>query len=305
MKLSVLLICYDMAREIPRTLQGLARNYQQGVEALDYEVLLVDNGSPRPLDPATWSRVDVPVRLIDMPDPLPSPARAINTALAQARGEIVCVMIDGAHILTPGVFRLALAAFAAFDNAVVATRYFWLGPDAQNHSIEEGYCQEVEDRLIAKIRWPEDGYRLFEIGSPLMGGSENINWMNRLFESNCFFMPRDFFRGIGGADERFDFPGGGFINSDIFKRAVDHPDTTPVQLIGEGCFHQIHGGTTTNISVEKRSRDLERYLDQYEAIRGDRDIMTSSIFSFLGHLPTNAAKIHRWRKRTLESMLSR
>lgn len=304
MKLSVLLICYDMAREIPRTLQALARDYQEGVAGLDYEVLLVDNGSPQPLDPSTWAQVDVPVRLIEMHNPLPSPARAINTALDQARGEIVCVMIDGAHLLTPGVLRLALTAFAAFDDPVVATRYFWLGPDAQNLSIKDGYCQDVEDRLMDKISWPEDGYRLFEIGSPLKTGAENINWMNRLFESNCFFMQHEFFRAIGGADERFDFPGGGFINSDIFKRAVDHPQTTAVQLIGEGCFHQIHGGTTTNnISTEKRNRDLERYRDQYEAIRGDRDIITRSTFSFLGHVPTNAAKIHRWRKRDLAAML--
>ncbi len=299
MKLSVLLVCYDMAREIPRTLTGLARDYQDGARELEYEVLLVDNGSPVPLDPASWRSVDVPVTFIEMPDPSPSPARAINTALARARGEIVCVMIDGAHILTPGVFRLALAAFAAFDNPVVATRYFWLGPDAQNVSIGEGYNQAVEDRLLQDIHWPEDGYRLFEIGSPLKTGGENINWMNRLFESNCFFMPRTLFQSLGGADERFDLPGGGFINTDIFKRAVDHPETTPVQLIGEGCFHQVHGGTTTNISSAEREPQLERYLDQYEAIRGDRDILTHSGFCFLGHVPTDAARIHRWRKRQL------
>ncbi|MDZ7782664.1 MAG: glycosyltransferase family A protein [Halioglobus sp.] len=299
MKLSVLLICYNMAREIPRTLQGLSRTYQQDIPDLDYEVLLTDNGSPVPLDPSTWSHVDVPVRMVDVADPQPSPAAAINTALAEARGELVCVMIDGAHILTPGVFRLALAAFAAFENPVVATRYFWLGPDAQNISIEEGYDQEVEDGLLRRIGWPDDGYRLFEIGSPLRNEGENINWLNRLFESNCFFMPRTLFEELGGADERFDFPGGGFINSDIFKRAVDHPRTTPVQLIGEGCFHQVHGGTTTNISTEQRNAQLERYRDQYEAIRGDRNIITQSSFSYLGHVPTEAAKIHRWRKRRL------
>jgi glycosyltransferase involved in cell wall biosynthesis len=300
MKLSVILICYDMAREIPRSLQGLARDYQHGAADLEYEVLLVDNGSPQPLDPATWSHVDVPVVHIEIEEPHPSPARAINHALSLARGELVCLMIDGAHVLTPGVFSLALKAFEAYDNPVVATRYFWMGPDAQNVSIMEGYNQSVEDKLLASIDWPEDGYRLFEIGSPLKTGNENINWMNRLFESNCFFMSTGLFRSLGGADERFDFPGGGFINSDIFKRAVDHPDTTAVQLIGEGCFHQIHGGTTTNISTREREPQLETYLDQYEAIRGERDIITTAPFHFLGHVPNDAAKIHRWRKRPLE-----
>ena len=61
MKLSVILISYDMAREIPRTLQSLSRGYQQGALDLAYEVLLVDNGSPEPLNQATWADVDVPV----------------------------------------------------------------------------------------------------------------------------------------------------------------------------------------------------------------------------------------------------
>ena len=102
MKLSVILIAYDMAREIPRTLLGLSRTYQREVEALEYEVLLVDNGSPVPLDEATWADIDVPVRLMHVQNASHSPAAAINMALAEASGEIICLMIDGAHLLTPG-----------------------------------------------------------------------------------------------------------------------------------------------------------------------------------------------------------
>ncbi|GAB5452692.1 MAG: hypothetical protein Hals2KO_30200 [Halioglobus sp.] len=296
MKLSVLLVCYDMAREIPRTLRGLSRSYQQGAEELEYEVLLLDNGSHEPLDEASWRDIDVPVRLIRMEDAAPSPARAINRGLSEAGGDIICLMIDGAHLLTPGVFRLALASFAIYEQPVVATRYFWLGPDAQNRSIEEGYCQAIEDRLLHSIAWPEDGYRLFEIGAPLVTEGENINWMNRLFESNCFFLPRSLLAAMGGVDERFDSPGGGFLNADTFKRAVEIEATTPVQLIGEGCFHQIHGGTTTNVATPDRDRQLDHYLAQYERLRGDRNIITSRSFYFLGHIPTEAAKIHRWKK---------
>jgi hypothetical protein len=53
MKLSVIFVAYDMAPEIPRTLQSLARNYQHGAQDLMYDVLLVDNGSPVPLDEET------------------------------------------------------------------------------------------------------------------------------------------------------------------------------------------------------------------------------------------------------------
>lgn len=296
MKLSVILISYDMAREIPRTLQGLSRTYQHGAQDLEYEVILVDNGSPIPLSPNSWAEVDVPVRLIQLKDAPPSPAKAINIALEETSGEIICLMIDGAHILTPGVFRMALACYAAFDNPVVATRYFWLGPDAQNESIEQGYNKNVEDRMLQDISWPDDGYRLYEIGTPLRAGPENINWLNRMFESNCLFMKRSLFKEQGGADERFDSPGGGLINSDIFKRAADAPGVTPVQLVGEGSFHQLHGGTTTNVRADERDARVLRFRQEYAAIRGHDKLMTDKTFHYMGHLPTTASKIHRNKK---------
>jgi glycosyltransferase involved in cell wall biosynthesis len=295
MKLSVILIAYNMAREIPRTLLGLSRSYQRGAEHLDYEVILVDNGSPVPLDPVSWAHVDVPVRLIQMQDASHSPAGAINVALGEATGDIACLMIDGAHILTPGVFRMALASFAAYENPVVATRYFWLGPDTQNDSIVQGYSKSVEDQLLQDIHWPEDGYRLYEIGTPLRAGAENINWLNRMFESNCLFMKRSLFQELGGADKRFASPGGGLINSDIFKRAADVSGVTPVQLIGEGSFHQLHGGTTTNVSAEERNARVVQFRQEYAEIRGHDKIMTDKTFHFMGHLPTQASKIHRLR----------
>ncbi len=292
MKLSIVLVSYDMAREIPRTLQGLARNYQQEAQDLEYEVILVDNGSPAPLDEASWSGTDVPVRVIRLEDASPSPAHAINVAAGEARGELLCLMVDGAHLLTPGAFRLAQSCFAAFENPVVAVRYFYLGPDEQNVSIANGYDKSVEDQLLASINWPDDGYRLYEIGTPLRAGARNITWFNRMFESNCLFMRRSFFQEIGGADESFDFPGGGFLNLDLYKRAIDSPGAIPVQLIGEGSFHQLHGGTTTNVGQEQQNTRLASYLDQYKAIRGHGDLMSKKTLYFMGHLPTTASKIH-------------
>lgn len=294
MKLSVILVSYDMAREIPRTLQGLSRTYQHGAQDLDYEVILVDNGSPQKMDPASWAHVDVPLNFIQLENAPPSPAHAINVAAEQASGDILCLMIDGAHLLTPGVFSTALACYAAYgDDTVVATRYFWMGPECQNDSIGKGYNKQVEDQLLASINWPEDGYRLFEVGSPLRAGGENLTWLNRMFESNCLFLPRRLFESQGGADERFDIPGGGFINLDIFNRAVEAPGVTAAQLIGEGCFHQLHGGTTTNVTPQKRDAELESYKQQFEDIRGHRDFITTKTFMYMGRIPNEAAKIHK------------
>ena len=292
MKLSIILIAYNMRREIPRTLQSLARTYQKNARELDYEVLLVDNGSPQPLTEDLWHHIDVPVRLITVTDAHPSPASAINRAAAQARGELLCLMIDGAHLLTPTVFDLALGADRAFSNAVVATRYFFLGPDEQNLSIARGYDKQREDQLLNNIEWPERGYGLFEIGSPLRAGAKNITWFNRMFESNCLFLKKSLFNGIGGADESFDSPAGGFLNLDIYKRACDTEGVTPVQLVGEGSFHQLHGGTTTNVSMEQRKLKTEQYRQQYRAIRGHDQVMTDKDVHYMGHLPTQGSKIH-------------
>lgn len=300
MKLSVILISYDMAREIPRTLQGLSRTYQHNMKDLEYEVLLVDNGSPVPLDEASWADLDVPVRLIKVRDASPSPAQAINLALSEAVGEIVCLMIDGAHLLTPGVFRMALSSFQAFEDAVVAIRYFYLGKDEQTVSIAQGYDKETEDKLLDRIQWPQEGYRLFEIATPLRSGAKQLTWFNLMFETNCLFMKRSLFCDLGGADEQFDHPGGGFLNLDIFKRAVESPGVTPVQIIGEGSFHQLHGGTTTNSSGEEREAKLDQYADQYQKIRGHNELVSRASFIYMGHMPTitsNITAVERRRAR--------
>jgi glycosyltransferase involved in cell wall biosynthesis len=291
MKISVILIAYNMAREIPRTLRSLARDYQQGAEDLEYEVLLVDNGSPIPLDQTTWAHIDVPVRMIYLPHASPSPAAAINIALQQARGEIICLMIDGAHILTPGVFRMALSGYRAFDNAVVAIRYFYLGTTEQTVSVAQGYDKAAEDKLLERIQWPSDGYRLYEISTPLRSGAKQLSWFNRMFESNCLFLKKSLLMELGGVDERFNLPGGGLVNLDTFKRAVEAPSVTPVQIIGEGSFHQLHGGTTTNGDGDKREALLSTYRKQYEELRGDSKLVADVEFVYMGHMPTIASNI--------------
>ncbi|NQX87767.1 MAG: glycosyltransferase [Halioglobus sp.] len=297
MRLSVILIAYDMAREIPRTLRSLSRKYQLGARDLEYEVMLVDNGSPEPLDASVWADLDVPVRHIQMENAPPSPACAINRGLQAARGEIVCLMIDGAHLLTPGVFKMALSAQQAFDRAVVAIRYFYLGIGEQTATVLSGYDKAMEDALLERIEWPGEGYRLFEIGTPLRSGANRMTWFNRMAEANCLFMPRALFMEQGGAEERFDFPGGGFLNLDIFKRAVEAAGVTPVQIIGEGSFHQLHGGITTNKAGEEREQQLERYRRQYELIRGHRDVMSKASFIYMGHMPTRQSNISAVEKR--------
>lgn len=81
-------------------------------------------------------------------------------------------------------------------------------------------------------------------------------------------MTRTQFRAMGGFDTRFTTPGGGLVNHDFLKRTAVDPDTRFVVLLGEGSFHQVHGGIATNCSP--KARPIETFQAEYEAIYGMR-----------------------------------
>ena len=226
-----------MHREIARTLQSLTQKYQQGIDELSYEVIIVDNGSEKPLDKEFVASYGCQFSYYYIEDAPSSPAYAINFGVSKAQGKILSIMIDGAHILTPGVFRHALSAFKIYDNPVIATRYWFTGPGQQGETILKGYDKKEEDRLFSTINWPSDGYRLFDIGVFIL--ADKTHWLKKPFESNCLFLTQDTFHAIGGADENFDLPGGGFLNLDLYKRAVEYNGVTLVSILGEATFHQL------------------------------------------------------------------
>ena len=95
-----------------------------------------------------------------------------------------------------------------------------------------------------------DGYRLFEIGH-FIGDRD---WFDGIIESNCLFVPRKLLEQVGGFDESFSMPGGGYANLDLFERLGDVARTSPWStILGEGTFHQVHGGTTTNVRRRDRA----------------------------------------------------
>lgn len=285
--LSVVVVIYNMPREARRTLYSLSTPYQRGIDECDYEVIVVDNGSVPPFPAAETAGLAGRFEYVHIDPAPPSPAFAINLGLQRARGEYVGVMIDGARIASPGLLHYALRAFRAFRNPVVTAMAWHLGPDIHRRAIEKyGHDQGMEDRLLEGIRWPEDGYRLFEIAS--FAGSSQGGWFAPKSESSSLFLRRMTFDRLGGFDERFDQPGGGLVNADTYIRACESPDSELVVLLGEGTFHQMHGGVMTGAPEEEAQRKVAAWTAQYEAIRKTPPRAPEKVPHYLGHIPAGA-----------------
>lgn len=293
--LSVIVAFHDMRREAPRTLHSLSPSYQRGVTADDYEVLAVDIGSAPALEHEVVRAAGPRSRLLRFPRS-PSPAAAINAAVAESQGEAVMVCIDGARILSPGIVRLALAALRGLDNPFVATVAWHLGPKIQHESMLEGYGQAAEDQLLDSIDWRQDGYALFTIAS--LAQSSRSGWLGPIGESNCMALRRDAWRRLGGYDERFTSPGGGFVNPDFFNRACELLGP-PVILLGEGTFHQFHGGVATN--VPRVGRPLQAMAEEYQSLRGGPFKPAEGRPTLLGGLPETSRP---WLARAVDAALA-
>ena len=174
--------------------------------------------------------------------------------------------------------------------AVVATQQFYVGPGQQGAAMKDGFDQEVEDELFEKIKGPAAGYRLFEIGSFVV----DRDWFDGVWESNCIFAPRAALEQAGSFDESFDEAGGSYANLELYERLGSAPGVTVCSMIGEGSFHQVHGGTTTNqIDDAVRRARVFGYAETFAELRGRKFKGPGRPLHYVGRIPTDAA---RWSK---------
>jgi len=261
-RVSLVVIAYEMARELPRTLLSLSPPYQD-YAADDYEIIVIDNGSRTPSRQQDFAHLQANIRLISCSTQSPSPVGAINEGLKLARGSLIGVWIDGARMASPGLLRACTEAAALHARPVIATLNYQLGPDLQRISSAQGYDQTAEDKLLSSIAWPQDGYRLFQIATPEIRGGP----LGAMLESNAIFLPRALWDELGGYDEAFREPGGGVANPDTLIRAVALPGAQLIRILGEGTFHQIHGGLSTS-TQERAIEMLKEGSRAYLRLRG-------------------------------------
>lgn len=272
-KISVIIVAYNMAREIPRTVYSFLPPFQRNIAMEDVEIIVLENGSTARV-PAEIVETWPPNVHYMAPDKIfASPAYALNFGVAQAGGEFVCPVIDGARMASPGLLSNGLAAAAISDRAFIATVGLHLGDKPQQLAVSDGYDQEREDALLARIDWQNNGYALFDISC--FGRSADTGWFGPVAESNAPILRRDHYERMGGYDTSFTIPGGGLVNLDFFRRGVEDPESVFITLLGEGTFHQYHGGVTTSKPVRQAAPELggksawDVYVEEYQSIRGE------------------------------------
>ena len=247
-KLSIVVVTYKMQREAPRTVLSLLPPLQKHVDGLDYEIIVVDNGSPEPLDlDDVLAMASRPVRLVRVApdDASVSPVGCVNSAVRDhTTGHYLMVCIDGARLASSHLVRRTVDILARYPRAFtfVASRH--LGPKPQMQSVKEGYDQEIEDKYLESVNWKADLDTLYTI-SVWAGAHDRRNPLLQN-ESNAFAMTREMWDSIGGYNEGFTRPGGGLCNLELFDRYVNRSEGLNVLLYGETTFHQIHNGAATS-----------------------------------------------------------
>jgi glycosyltransferase involved in cell wall biosynthesis len=284
--LSIVVVFFNMRREAARTLYALSRKYQRNVEQLPYEVICVDNGSPRPLSREFVESFGPEFRYHFFETTSKSPAAALNFGVSQARGRFVTVMLDGAHIVTPRVLAYVAIAVREFPNAFVAVQSLALAPATEEELAT--WDQSAEDARLASVDWPRDGYELFRLTRRY--GDDAMGWFGALFESSCLTLPKQAFEQLGRYDERFQAPGGGIVALDFFARALVRPELTYVVLLGESTFHQFHGGAATGAKAPAE-HPWQKFHDEYKQIRGQDYQRVVRLPIYLGQFPPQALHI--------------
>jgi glycosyltransferase involved in cell wall biosynthesis len=290
-KLSIVVIFHNMQREARRTLYTLAPPYQTGVELADYEVIAIDSGSTAPLDVNLVEEAAPNARYVYHETDSVSPVGAVNRGAQLARGEYVAIIVDGARMASPGIVSTTLRALRMFDQPAVGGLAWHLGPDVQNRSMLDGYDQRREDELLTSVDWRANGYRLFEIST--LAQSSSMGFLGGMpGELSWIALRADTFNALGGFENRFQSPGGGLVNQDFRNRLMGMPEVTPVVLLGEGVFHQFHGGVATNVPMERHP--LNHFHAEYEKIVGEpfKPVPTANVV-YHGTMPDAARRFIR------------
>jgi len=136
---------------------------------LDWELVIVDDGSTPPVDLAALGLPTGKVRLFRHPVPRGGPA-AKNTGMAAAKGDIVA-FLDDDDMYAPAYLERAVSALEKHpDIEVVFMGVEWFGSDAQGRSEA---CQSAMDKTLAEAGGTRTGSSLVVFGDGLVAALLN------------------------------------------------------------------------------------------------------------------------------------
>lgn len=265
-ELSVIVVVYDMNRQAMNTLYSLSAHYQQGVNVDEYEVIVVENASNNNLDIESVRALGNNFKYILRQEDKPTPIYAVNHGISIANGDYICLMIDGARLLTPRVIRYMLDAFQINPNAIVAVPGYHIGDHDQKFNSINLHDQNTEKKLLDDIDWRNNGYNVFKISC--FSGANSYGYFHPLLESNCLGCSRQAIIDYGGANEAFTSPGGGAVNLDLYRGLCLDTSKQLFVTAGEGSFHQYHGGVTT-MQRDDLEELLLQFREEYKAVVGE------------------------------------
>ncbi|MFC1590575.1 glycosyltransferase family 2 protein [Candidatus Omnitrophota bacterium] len=264
--ISFIVVVHKMPRQAENTLYTLSTRYQRNVSERDYEVIVVENRSDSLMDREKALSYGSNFRYFLREEAGKSPAGALNFGFSQALAPMICIIIDGAQMATPRVVEYALCAQRISPSALIAVPGYHLGPDKQDFSLTAGYDERAKKELLGTVDCKKNGYLLFEISCFSPGNK--CGFFHPLMECSCLFCSRESFEKIGGADERFNMPGGGMLNLDLYRRLGMLPESKIIVLPGEGSFHQYHEGVTTMETGNNKAL-YASFNKQYRELRGE------------------------------------
>jgi cephalosporin hydroxylase len=116
------------------------------------------------------------------------------------------------------------------------------------------------------------------------------------------FVSRAQLEQVGCFDENFSMAGGGYANLELYERLGSSPDIRVCTIIGEGSFHQSHGGDTTNQpdAAERRSR-VFGYSEHYADLRGRAFKGPGKPMHYVGRIPNVAARRSKPRRMSTDA----
>ncbi|MEP1471065.1 MAG: glycosyltransferase family A protein [Halieaceae bacterium] len=287
--LSCVVIVHDMVEQAEKTILSLSEEYQLDVQSDQYEVIIVENQSDNVMRQEFIESLPDNFHYFIRENPEPSPGPAVNYGVSKAIGDKLCILIDGARLLSPRAISTIIQGHKLSDAAVISIPGYHLGHKLQQEAVLTGYDSAAEATLLKSVGWPENGYRLFDVSC--LNGSSGLGFFLPNSESNCISLSRQLWEILEGYDSRFKLRGGGLVNLDFYKRALELPGTLHVILAGEGTFHQLHGGMTTGgLNPSARAKYIQDSNEQYREFRGQDFENPRTEPVYLGRLPIQVQK---------------